>query len=120
MAKYVDGFVIPIPKENVEKYRKIAQAAGEVWKEYGALEYFECIGDDLEHENMISFPKLANASDEETVIFAWIVFESKEARDKINEAVMNDPRIKDSMDPCDNTFDYKQMAYGGFKSIVEL
>src|SRR5215207_4503528 len=109
MAKYVDGFVIPIPKENVEKYRQIAHKAGEVWKEPGALEYFEAVGDEREHENMVSFKKIANASEEEPVIFAWMVYESKEARDRIDEAVMKDSRITE-MAPCDKTFDYKRMA----------
>lgn len=119
MGKYVDGFVIPIAKENVEKYREIAGKAGEVWKEHGALEYFEAVGDDLEHENLVSFLKIANASEDETVIFAWIVYESKEHRDKVNAAVMEDARIKDSMKNCDELFDYKRMAYGGFKVLVE-
>ena len=119
MAKYVDGFVLPIPKENVEQYREIAHKAGEVWKELGALEYIEAVGDDLEHDQMVSFKQLAGATEEETVIFAYIVYESKEARDKINEAVMSDPRMKEMMD-CEKTFDYKRMAYGGFRAIVEF
>ncbi len=120
MGRYVDGFVLPIAKANVEKYGEIAQKAGEVWKEHGALEYFEVVGDDLTHENMISFKTIANASEDETVILAWIVYESREDRDRINEAVMNDPRIKDAIAPCDNTFDYKRMAYGGFSALVNV
>lgn len=120
MGKYVDGFVLPIAKENVEKYREIAQKAGEIWKEYGALEYYECAGDDLEIEGMLSFRKIADTSEDETVIFAWIVFESREHRDKVNAGVMADPRIKESMAPDDKTFDYKRMAYGGFKTLVEI
>lgn len=120
MSKYVDGFVLPIAKENVEKYREIAQKAGEIWKEHGALDYYECAGDDLEIENMLSFKTIAGTADDETVIFAWIVFESREQRDKVNAAVMDDPRIKESMGSCDKTFDYKRMAYGGFKTLVEL
>ena len=120
MGKYVDGFVLPVPKENIENYRKLAQKAGEIWKEYGALEYFEAVGDDLEIENMVSFRKIAGASDDETVIFAWIVFDSREARDKINAAVMEDTRLKEDMEANKNIFDFKRMAYGGFQALVEL
>ena len=120
MEKYVDGFVIPIAKENVEKYRTMAQKAGDIWMEKGALEYYECVGDDLEIENMLSFKTIAGASDDETVIFAWIVFESREHRDTVNEAVMSDPRLKEDMEASKNLFDFKRMAYGGFKTLVKL
>jgi uncharacterized protein YbaA (DUF1428 family) len=120
MGKYVDGFVIPIAKENVEKYREIAQKAGEIWKEHGALEYYECLGDDLDIEKVVSFKKIAGTSDDETVIFSWIVFESREQRDKVNAAVMDDPRIKEDMKEGDAPFDYKRMAYGGFTTLVTI
>lgn len=120
MSKYVDGFVLPIAKENVEKYRGMAQKAGDIWKEKGALEYYEAVGDDLEIENMLSFKTIAGATEDETVIFAWIVYESREQRDKINEAVMNDPRMKEEMEAHKNLFDFKRMAYGGFKTIVTI
>jgi len=120
MEKYVDGFVIPIAKENVEKYRAMAQKAGDIWMEKGALEYYECVGDDLEIENMLSFKTIAGASDDETVIFSWIVFESREHRDTVNEAVMSDPRLKEDMEAGKNLFDFKRMAYGGFKTLVKL
>lgn len=124
MAKYVDGFVIPVPKGNVEKYREIAQKAGEVWMEHGALQYLEAVGDDLEPDGdvkVVSFRKIADASDEETVIFAWIVYESREHRDQVNAAVMADERLKEMMSESDEKpFDYKRMAYGGFKAIVEF
>src|SRR5215203_4058491 len=120
MGKYVDGFVLPIKLENVEKYRELAQKAGEIWKEYGALEYTEAVGDDLETENMVSFKKIAGALEDETVIFAWIVFESREHRDRVNAAVMEDPRLKDDMESCKNIFDFKRMAYGGFNAIVNI
>lgn len=119
MAKYIDGFLIPIKAENIERYTEIAQKAGEVWKEYGALEYIEAAGDDIEHEKMISFKKSADAQDGETVIFSFIVFESKDERDRINALVMQDERLKEMMTEC-KTFDYTRMAYGGFKTIVEL
>lgn len=119
MGKYVDGFVIPIAAKNVEKYRALAQKAGEIWKEYGALEYYECVGDDLETENMLSFKTIAGTSAEETVIFAWIVYESKEQRDKVNAVVMEDERIKKAVEEHGKLFDFKRMAYGGFKVLVE-
>lgn len=118
MGKYVDGFVLPVPTENVEKYRELAQKAGAIWKEHGALEYIEAVGDDLESENMLSFKKIADAQDGETVVFAWIVYESREHRDKVNAAVMEDPRMKEEMESSKDIFDFKRMAYGGFKAIV--
>ncbi|AKB78220.1 Protein of unknown function DUF1428 [Methanosarcina horonobensis HB-1 = JCM 15518] len=119
--RYVDGFLIPIPKDKVSKYREIAQKAGEIWKELGALEYYECIGDELDIEEMVSFKKAANTSEGETVVFSWIVYESKEQRDKVNEAVMNDPRMKEMMESgSPDIFDYRRMAYGGFKTLVNL
>lgn len=120
MAKYVDGFVIPVPEENVEKYREIAQKAGEIWKEHGALEYIEAVGDDLDIEKMVSFKQIAGAAEDETVVFAWIVFESREERDRINALVMADERLQEMMSPEDKIFDYTRMAYGGFKAIVEF
>jgi uncharacterized protein YbaA (DUF1428 family) len=120
MGKYVDGFVLPIAKENVEKYKEMAQRASEIWKEHGALDYYECVGDDLDNGEMLSFKKIAGASDDETVIFAWIAYESREQRDKVNEAVMSDPRLKEDMEESKNIFDFKRMAYGGFKTLVSF
>lgn len=121
MEKYVDGFLIPIAKGRVNEYREMAQRGGEIWKELGALEYYECIGDDLDVEDMVSFKKVANTSEDETVIFSWIVFESKEHRDRVNAAVMNDPRIKEMMESgAEPPFDYRRMAYGGFKTLVRF
>lgn len=120
MGKYVDGFLLPINAENVDKYKEIAQKAGEIWKEHGALEYIEAVGDDLEIEKMVSFKKSADAQDGETVIFAFIVFESKAERDRINALVMADERMNAMMSPDDKTFDYTRMSYGGFNAIVEL
>jgi uncharacterized protein YbaA (DUF1428 family) len=120
LEKYVDGFLIPIAKDKVSEYREIAQKAGEVWKEHGALEYYECVGDDLDNEGMVSFKKAADTSEEETVIFSWIVFESREHRDRVNAIVMNDSRIKEMMETGPEPFDYKRMAYGGFKTLVRF
>jgi len=120
MERYVDGFLIPIAKDRVNEYREMAQKAGEIWKELGALEYYECVGDDLDIEEMVSFKKAADASEDETVIFSWIVFESREQRDRVNAAVMNDPRIKEMMESGPELFDYRRMAYGGFKTLVRL
>ena len=117
MSKYVDGFVIPVPEGNVEKYREIARKAGEIWMEHGALSYFETVGDDLDVEKVVSFKQLAGARDGETVVFAWIVYESKEARDRVNAAVMVDERMKDEMGG-EMPFDMKRMAYGGFETLV--
>jgi uncharacterized protein YbaA (DUF1428 family) len=120
MERYVDGFLIPIAKDRVSEYREMAQKAGEIWKELGALEYYECVGNDLDVEDMVSFKKVAGTSGDETVIFSWIVFESKEHRDRVNAAVMDDPRIKEMMESGPEIFDYRRMAYGGFKTLVRF
>jgi len=121
MERYVDGFLIPIAKDRVNEYRELAQKSGEIWKELGALEYYECVGDDLDVEDMVSFKKAANASEDETVIFSWVVFESKEHRDRVNAAIMSDPRIKEMMESgAEQPFDYRRMAYGGFKTLVRF
>ena len=118
MAKYVDGFVLPCPKDRVEDYRKIAQQAGEVWREHGALEYYECVAEDVKPGELTSFPQSVQAEDGETVIFAWITYESRVERDRINELVMKDERIS-GMAPEDMPVDMKRMIYGGFEVIVE-
>ena len=120
MSKYVDGFVIPVPKANVEAYREMSRKAGEVWMEYGALAYYEAVGEDLAQGEMVSFPQIAGAGEDETVVFAWIVYASRADRDRINAAVIEDERIKNAMGPNDAPFDYKRMAYGGFETIVEF
>ena len=118
MKKYVDGYVLPVPRNNLDEYRKIADLAGLVWKEHGALEYIECAGDDLDPKDLVSFKNMAEAREDETVIFAWIVFESKEHRDQVNQAVMADSRLVAMANPASHPFDCKRMAYGGFKVIV--
>lgn len=115
MSKYIDGFVLPIPKDKIEIYRGIAENAATIWKEHGALDYYECVGEDMNAHDMISFQQLANAKEDEVVVFAWISYKSREHRDEVNAKVMADPRLN-----CENLpFDCKRMAYGGFKTIVE-
>lgn len=119
MSKYVDGFVLAVPKDRIDDYRRLAEIASKVWKEHGALEYRECVGDDLDVQEMVPFPKLAGAKPDETVVFAWITYESREHRDEVNAKVMKDPRLCESMDKDNMPFDCKRMAYGGFKTLVE-
>lgn len=120
MEKYVDGFVIPISKEKVIEYRLKAEKAGAIWKEHGALEYWECLGDDLDTEGLVSFKSAAKTESGEAVIFSWIVYESREHRDRVNAAVMADPRFAEMMEPDFQPFDCKRMIYGGFKKMVEF
>lgn len=117
--KYVDGFVIPIAKKNVAKYQRIAKQASKVWLDHGALEYRECVGDDMNANFGIPFPKLTKAKPDETVVLAYIVYKSRAHRDKVNAKVMKDPRLATMCDPKDMPFDCKRMTYGGFKTIVE-
>ncbi|KTD25400.1 Uncharacterized conserved protein [Legionella lansingensis] len=117
---YVDGFVLPIPSNKIQEYRSMAEAAGKIWLEHGALAFRECVADDTEAKDMISFPNLAKAKNNETVVFSYIVFKSKEHRDEVNKKVMDDPRIKQSCEQYGTVFDYKRMAYGGFKVLVDL
>jgi uncharacterized protein YbaA (DUF1428 family) len=115
---YVDGFVLAVPKQNMDAYKAMAQMAGVVWKEHGALAYVECWGDDVPYGELTSFPRSVQAKDDEVVVFAWVVYESREKRDAVNAKVMQDPRLK--QDPAQMPFDGKRMIYGGFKSFIEL
>ena len=115
---YVDGFVVAVPKEKIEDYKAMARKAGEVWKEYGALAFVECIGDDVPYGEVTSFPRAVQAKDDEVVVFSWIVYEFREQRDAVNAKVMADPRMKADM--SDMPFDGKRMIYGGFKAFLEL
>jgi uncharacterized protein YbaA (DUF1428 family) len=117
---YVDGFVMPLPKSNVDKYREIATTAGGLWKEYGALDYTECIADDVKVGEVTSFPQSVKLEDDETVVLAWITYESRAHRDEVNAKVMDDERMKALMDPAGNIADYKRMVYGGFEVLVDL
>lgn len=115
---YVDGFVLAVPRQNIEAYQAMARHAGEIWKEHGALSFVECIGDDTPYGELTSFPRAVQAKEDEVVVFSWITYESREQRDAVNAKVMADPRLKDSM--MNMPFDGKRMIYGGFKSFLEL
>ena len=117
--KYVDGFVLPVPKKNLPAYRRMAQKAAKVWKDHGALDYKECVGDDLEVKLGVPFPKQMKAKPGETVVFAYIVYKSRAHRDKVNAKVMKDPRIANMCDPKNVPFDCKRMVYGGFQVLVD-
>ena len=117
--RYVDGFVVPVPKESLAAYRRLARKAGAIWKEYGALEYVECVADDVQSGKRTSFPQSVKLKPDEVVVFSWIVYKSRAQRDRINKQVMADPRLAD-MDPKSMPFDGKRMFWGGFKTLVEL
>ena len=115
---YVDGFVIALPKANIETYKAFAKTAGEVWMEHGALSYVECLGDDVPVGEVTSFPRAVQAKDDEIVVFSWVTYRSRADRDAIMAKVMADPRLP--QDPSAMPFDGKRMIFGGFESIIEL
>lgn len=116
-GQYVDGFVVPVPRAKVEDYRRVAANAGNVWREHGALAFVECVADDVKPGKLTSFPQAVNLEADETVVFSYIVYPSREERDRINARVMKDPRI--DMDPANMPFDAKRMIFGGFNVLVE-
>ena len=116
---YVDGYVLPVPKKNLPEYFRIAKKAGKIWREHGALEYRECVGEDLKVKWGVTFPRTMKIRAGETVVFSWVVFKSRTHRDRVNAKVMKDPRLAAMMDESSMPFDCKRMAYGGFKTIVE-
>lgn len=118
MNRYVDGFVLPVPIQNLDAYRRMAEDACRIWLEHGALEYMECVADDVKPGEHTSFPQSVQLQEGETVIFAWIVYASREERDRVNAKVMGDPRMA-GMDPKSMPFDGRRMIYGGFRRIVE-
>ena len=118
--KYVDGYVLPVPKKNLAAYRRMALQAGKVWRDHGALEFRECAGDDLHTKMAVSFPSTIKLKPGETVVFSWIVFKSRADRDRVNKKVMKDPRLAKMMDAKAMPFDCKRMVYGGFKTLVDL
>lgn len=113
---YVDGFLVALPRDKINDYKEMARKAGEIWKEHGALSFVECIGDDVPYGELTSFPRAVQAKEDETVVFSWIVYESREKRDEINAKVMADPRLK--MDSASMPFDGKRMIFGGFTVAV--
>lgn len=117
MAHYIDGFVLPVPRECLNEYERIAKEVAEIWKEHGALDYLEYVGDDMNREGTRSFTDLVAATEDETIVFGWVVFDSREARDLANEKVAADPRMA-LIDFSNSGFDAKRMAYGGFRSLV--
>ncbi|MDR5783682.1 DUF1428 domain-containing protein [Caballeronia sp. LZ065] len=120
MAQYVDGFVVPVPADKIEAYRAMAEAAGKIWKEHGALQFVEAIADDVKPGKLTSFPQSVQMKEGETVVFSYIVYASREERDRVNAKVMEDPRLKAMMEEGEPPFDAQRMFFGGFKAIVEL
>jgi uncharacterized protein YbaA (DUF1428 family) len=116
---YVDGFVVPVPKKNVQAYKRMAQKAGKIWREHGALEFRECVADDVKVGKVTSFPRSVKRKANETVFFSWIVYKSRAHRDAVNAKVMADPRLAKMMTPENSPFDVKRMIYGGFKVLVD-
>jgi uncharacterized protein YbaA (DUF1428 family) len=117
--RYVDGYLVPVPKKNLQTYRRMAQKAGKVWRDHGALEYIECVADDVKPGKHTSFPQSVKLKPSETVVFAYIVYNSRAHRDRVNAKVMKDPRLANMMDPKALPFDGKRMIWGGFKLLVE-
>jgi uncharacterized protein YbaA (DUF1428 family) len=117
--RYVDGFVLPVPKKNLQAYRRLAQKAGKIWREHGALEFRECVGEDLDVKMGAPFPRRIKLKPGEMVVFSWIGFKSRAHRDRVNAKVMKDPRLAKMCDPKNMPFDVKRMTYGGFKILVD-
>ena len=117
---YVDGFVVPVPTGNIDAYKKLARKAGKVWIEHGALQYVECVADDVKPGKVTSFPQAVKLKNDEVVVFSWIVYKNRRDRDRINKLVMADPRLADMADPKSLPFDGMRMFWGGFKPAVEF
>jgi uncharacterized protein YbaA (DUF1428 family) len=117
---YVDGFVLPVPRKRLDEYRRMARKAGRIWMEYGALQFRECVADDVKPGKVTSFPQSVKLKPNEIVLFSYIVFKSRADRDRINKKVMSDPRLTASMDTKNPPFDMKRMFWGGFKTLVDL
>lgn len=119
MPEYVDGFLLSVPKDKLADYKRVARKAAKIWKEYGALDYRECAGDDLNNKGFVNFAAAIKAKPDEVVIFAWATFKSRKHRDEVNASLMNDERLKKMCPETEKIFDCKRMAYGGFATIVE-
>ena len=120
MTRYVDGFVLPVPRRKLGEYRRQARLAGKVWMDHGALEYVECVADDVKPGKHTSFPQSVKLKKGEVVVFSYAVYRSRKDRDRVMKKVMADPRLTSMMDPKNLPFDGKRMFWGGFKAIVEL
>jgi uncharacterized protein YbaA (DUF1428 family) len=116
---YVDGYVLPVPKKKLQAYRELAKKASKLWREHGALEYRECVGEDLNVKFGVPFLKPLKIKPTETVVFSYVVFKSRAHRDRVNARVIKDPRIHGMCDPKNMPFDCKRMVYGGFETLVE-
>lgn len=123
MAHYIDGFVFPVPRDRLDEYRHVAEAVAMIWKEHGAVDYWEYVGNDMHREGTRSFTDLVAATEDEIIVFGWVVFDSREARDLVNDKVAADPRMAELItpliDPSTPVFDARRMAYGGFQSLVQ-
>ncbi|MBN8554653.1 MAG: DUF1428 domain-containing protein [Deltaproteobacteria bacterium] len=117
---YVDGFVLPIPKKNISAYKKMATLAAKVWRDHGAIDYVECIADDVSKGKVTSFPRSVKLKKNEVVFFSWITYKSRAHRDQVMKKVMSDPRLAKYMDPKKMPFDGKRMFWGGFKPVVKF
>ena len=117
--RYVDGYVLPVPRKKLQAYRRLARKAGKIWREHGALEFLECVGEDLTVKMGAPFPRRIKLKPGETVMFSWVGFKSRAHRDRVNARVMKDPRLATMCDPKNMPFDVKRMSYGGFKILVE-
>jgi uncharacterized protein YbaA (DUF1428 family) len=120
MPSYVDGFIVPVPKNKLQAYRRLSMKAGRVWKDHGALEYRECVADDVKMGKVTSFPRSVKIKRGETVVFSWIVYRSRAHRDSVNRKVMKDPRLAAMIEATAMPFDCKRMIYGGFRTFVDL
>jgi len=122
MGQYIDGFVLPVPRSRLTEYKRVVGAIANIWKEYGALDYVELEGDDLSREGTLPFPDLLSASEDEVIVFGWVVFASREARDVANRKVEADPRVAELVNPLleppNPVFDPERMAYGGFRPLI--
>ena len=123
MTNYIDGFIHPVPRKHLNQYRQVAETVAEIWKEHGALAYYEYVGEDLQLEGTVAFPGLINAKEDEAILFGWVEFDSRESRDIANERVTADPRMKDLIEPLTDPsrmiFNAERMVYGGFQSLVQ-
>ncbi|MBT8272645.1 MAG: DUF1428 domain-containing protein [Bacteroidia bacterium] len=123
MANYIDGFVLPVPRNHLDEYKRVSETVADIWKEHGALAYFEYVGEDLKLEGTRSFPEFLNAKENEAIVFGWVVFNSRETRDLANKRVAADPRMKGLIEPLTDpsrmVFDAKRMVFGGFRTLVQ-